>query len=297
MSGATQAQTAASDAPDAPDASQVPDAPDAPDAPDMQALQAALVALRADGAHRLDPVRFCYLESLSTRLSVASPAVSRILTARLSRAVADYRARLGPVPAAVEALPPTGPVRPFASVYAQRRAVAAGVRPATAAGRFAGDALLSPLAVLNRYINQTARQGVNSAGELAKDAVTAGDDGAPGMKGMAGMTDTLTGVPMDAASANRGELKSARRFSETWSKLQSESQVEQALQRSPENAGPFNPHMLMVRSLARMRDLSPDYLHRFMQHADALLWLDQAGARHNPIPNKTKPAKPVRARK
>ncbi len=268
-----------------------------PVAADMQAalaLQAELAALRADGAHRLDPVRFCYLESLSARLSVASSAVSRILTARLSRAVADYRARLGPVPAAVEAPPSTGPVRPFASVYAQRRAVAAGGRPVSAAGRSAGEAPLSPLAALNRYINQAARHGVRSDAVHVKDLVNAGDEGAAGMKGMAA---TLAGASLDADSANRGELKSARRFSETWSKLQSESQVEQALQRSPENAGPFNPHMLMVRSLALMRDLSPDYLHRFMQHADTLLWLDQASARHNPIPNKTKPAKPVRARK
>lgn len=254
-------------------------------------MQAALATLRADGAHRLDPVRFCYLESLSVRLGVASPAVSRILTARLSRAVADYRARLGPVPAAVEAPPPTGPVRPFASVYAQRRAVAAGVRPVSVAGRSAGGVPLAPLAALNRYINQTARQGVNSAVELANDAVNAGEEGAAEMKGMAA---TLAGAALDAASVNRGELKSARRFSETWSKLQSETLVEQALQRSPENAGPFNPHMLMVRSLALMRDLSPDYLHRFMQHADALLWLDQAGARYQPVPGKTRPA---RARK
>lgn len=263
------------------------------------ALQAELAVLRADGAHRLDPVRFCYLESLSARLGVASPAVSRILTARLSRAVADYRARLGPVPAAVDVPPPTGPVRPFASVYAQRRAVAAGVRPVSTAVRSVGDVPLAPLAALNRYINQAARHGVSLATGHAnvKDAVTAGDEGAAGMKGMAGMTAELAGAPLDAASGNRVELKSARRFSETWSKLQSESQVEQALQRSPENAGPFNPHMLMVRSLALMRDLSPDYLHRFMQHADTLLWLEQASARHNPMPNKTKPTKPVRARK
>jgi hypothetical protein len=35
--------------------------------------------------------------------------------------------------------------------------------------------------------------------------------------------------------------------------------------------------MLVLRSLGIMRDVSPDYLNRFMAHVDALLCLDQAG--------------------
>lgn len=266
--------------------------PAASEPSDAQALLAVLAALRAEGGQRLDPVRFRYLESLCGRMAGASPAVRRILSERASLALDAYRSRLGPTPAVAVAPAPTGPVRPFASVYAQRRAVAAGMRPVAAAGRTAGDAPLAPLAALNRYINQTARLGVSAAAVPTTEAVNTGDDVAvPGTAG------ALASVAMEAASANRGELKSARRFSETWSKLQSETLVEQALQRSPENAGPFNPHMLMVRSLALMRELSPDYLHRFMQHADALLWLEQASARHQLIPGKPKPAKLARARK
>jgi hypothetical protein len=33
--------------------------------------------------------------------------------------------------------------------------------------------------------------------------------------------------------------------------------------------------MLVLRSLALMRDISPDYLNRFMSYADTLLCLDQ----------------------
>ena len=32
----------------------------------------------------------------------------------------------------------------------------------------------------------------------------------------------------------------------------------------------------MLRSLQVMRDISPEYLRRFMAYADGLLWLDQA---------------------
>jgi hypothetical protein len=35
--------------------------------------------------------------------------------------------------------------------------------------------------------------------------------------------------------------------------------------------------MLVLRSLGIMRDVSPDYLNRFMNYVDTLLCLDQAG--------------------
>jgi hypothetical protein len=35
--------------------------------------------------------------------------------------------------------------------------------------------------------------------------------------------------------------------------------------------------MLVLRSLGLMRDISPDYLNRFMAHVDTLLCLEEAG--------------------
>lgn len=79
--------------------------------------------------------------------------------------------------------------------------------------------------------------------------------------------------------AARSELKSAQAFRETWARICAEEDVVQAVQRGPENAGPLNSHMLVLRTLGLMRELSPDYLRRFMGHVDTLLWLDQAGGR------------------
>lgn len=75
------------------------------------------------------------------------------------------------------------------------------------------------------------------------------------------------------------ELKSVRGFREVWSKMAAVDRVEQSLQRGPENAGPLNSHMLVLRSLATMRSLSPEYLRRFLSHAETLLWLDQESQR------------------
>lgn len=82
------------------------------------------------------------------------------------------------------------------------------------------------------------------------------------------------GLLEDIGSAS--ELKSVRGFGEVWSRISAERQVVQALGRGPENAGPLNSHMLILRALTLMRSLSPDYLRRFLAQMDTLLWLDQA---------------------
>ncbi|MDI1246204.1 MAG: DUF2894 domain-containing protein [Rhodoferax sp.] len=88
--------------------------------------------------------------------------------------------------------------------------------------------------------------------------------------------------PVDAgawcrANGARPELKSVQHFRATWSKLSVDKQVAQALDQAPRNAGPINSHMLVLRSLALMRELSPAYLNRFMASVDALLCLDESG--------------------
>lgn len=103
--------------------------------------------------------------------------------------------------------------------------------------------------------------------------------------------ETPDGGP-DAGSSrvvgNRPELKSVRHFRNTWSKLSVDKQLAKALGRAPKNAGPINSHSLVLRSLALMRELSPDYLNRFMCYADALLCLDQ-GDQARPTPAKKLP--------
>lgn len=96
----------------------------------------------------------------------------------------------------------------------------------------------------------------------------------------------------DAALAGEAidpsELASLRRFRASWSRIAAEDQVAQAISRTPDNAGPLNSHALVLRSLALMRELSPDYLQRFLAQLDTLMWLEDLGQR---------PAKPVRRAK
>lgn len=72
------------------------------------------------------------------------------------------------------------------------------------------------------------------------------------------------------------ELNTLGYFRSTWARLSAHQRLTQSLATVPENAGPLNSHHLVHRSLTLMRDLSPEYLDRFMSYVDTLLWLEQA---------------------
>ena len=89
------------------------------------------------------------------------------------------------------------------------------------------------------------------------------------------------------------DLQSVRRFGEVWAEIAAEQQVAQAITRGPENAGPLNAHRLVLRSLALMQSLSPDYLRHFLSQMDSLLWLEQAAAK--PARPPLRPGRAVRS--
>ncbi len=109
----------------------------------------------------------------------------------------------------------------------------------------------------------------------------------------------LAQLTQELAAARQAspDLDSARRFREAWSRICAEDEVTHAVERGPENAGPLNSHRLVLRTLQLMRELSPDYLRRFMAHTDTLLWLEQAHARLKEPAGKTKPVKTGRVKR
>ena len=182
-------------------------------------------ALRLEGAHRLDPARFHYIEVLAHRASAHQGNVKRILDGKLDAAVSALRQRLA---------------------QAQCKAQGTHTPEASAAQR-------ETLGDLVRHMAQHAHQPPGNA----------------------------MAAPM-ATTTPRTELKSVAYFRNTWSKLSAEKQVSQALGQAPKNAGPINSHVVALRSLALMRDTSPDYLNRFMSYVDTLLCLEQ-GDRPAPV--------------
>ncbi|WP_291935231.1 DUF2894 domain-containing protein [Limnohabitans sp.] len=80
--------------------------------------------------------------------------------------------------------------------------------------------------------------------------------------------------PLSPSGHGRMDNPRVAQFRQQLGKISVQKQVTQAIAQAPQNAGPINSHMLVLRSLGLMRDLSPDYLNRFMGYVDTLLFLD-----------------------
>jgi hypothetical protein len=84
----------------------------------------------------------------------------------------------------------------------------------------------------------------------------------------------------------RAESPRIQQFRKQLGQISVQKQVTKAMAQAPQNAGPINSHMLVLRSLGQMREASPDYLGRFMVYLDTLLFLDAPVASKPPIPKK-----------
>ena len=93
------------------------------------------------------------------------------------------------------------------------------------------------------------------------------------------MAPPLQDVPVRAAIDPFGthrESPRVRQFRKQLRQINVQKRVSKAIARAPQNAGPINSHMLVLRALGLMRDISPDYLNRFMTHVDTLLCLQES---------------------
>ena len=214
---------------------------------------AAGLETRAGEAH-FDPVRWRYLAALARRGRQHQGAARRLLDGKLAAALAGYRRRFEQARSEARLTVERLSERYPEAADDLQRLLASGDFDALKRFAAALESRHSPLADLTRYLAQ-----------LSPDE---GDE-----------------------QQTKGELKAIRQFRKTWSELAVDKQLAQAIEQAPDNAGPLNSQRLVLRSLALMREISPDYLRRFMSYADALLWLDQAGIKDKPAAKKGAPAK------
>jgi hypothetical protein len=224
-----------------PDDREIADAP-SDSSSDFNAL---IASLRTAGADRFDPVRLHYMDVLAKRASAHQGSVKRMLDAKLVQTLATFKERFELAQRdARETVARSVQQYPHAANDLQRLFVA---------GDFKG---------LRRFIaTLKTREQCASLGALVRQLEQHSPENA--------------GARMEGKAGPRPELKTIRKFRSTWSKLSVDKQVVQALEQAPKNAGPINSPMLVLRSLALMRDISPDYLSRFVSYAETLLCLDQ----------------------
>ena len=206
---------------------------------------ALIASLRSTGADLFDPVRMHYIEALARRTNAHGGRARQVLEDRLAKELAAFKERFAHAQCHARELLDHGTKQyPHAAGTLQELFDTGNfkeLRKSIFLLKSEGQRIL--LADLVRDLSQQA----------AVD------------------TDARSWEKDEA----RTELKTIRNFRNTWSKLSVDKQVAQALEQAPKNAGPINSHMLVLRSLALMRDISPDYLNRFMSYAETLLSLDQ----------------------
>ncbi|AOI95915.1 DUF2894 domain-containing protein [Burkholderia sp. LA-2-3-30-S1-D2] len=154
------------------------------------------------------------------------------------------------------------------------------------------DARLATL--LEAFAEIVSRAGETSAASGTAQATAP----APARSLLGGLVEQLA---RDAQADRRGiDPALIDYFRTMWSKVRTEQQYRQSLDQVPRNAGPLNSNSLVHRSLATMRELSPEYLQQFLSYVDALAWLeDLAGGgaqpeKEAPRAKGAKPAKPAR---
>jgi hypothetical protein len=71
-----------------------------------------------------------------------------------------------------------------------------------------------------------------------------------------------------------GQSPRVQQFRQDLRHISVQKKVRTALSKAPQNAGPINSHMLVLRGLELMRSLSPQYLQRFIGYVDTLALLE-----------------------
>jgi hypothetical protein len=244
----------------------------------LQALRPGLALLEQSGAERFDPVRFRYIQSMARRALEQRPAVAEIIETKALKALRDYQADFARE-------------REQAAIVVARAAeesadAAENIQRVFDSGDFKavlqmrGRAEASATQMMLSELTQTIvrAQGALdvSPNERSFDDILRQqeDDLVAAFSDSAADPDSMQSGNVE--SGEFGELQSIRRFRESLVKRNADKLVTESIKHAPENAGPLNPQMLVIHSLATMRDLSPHYMSRFVSYIDTLLWLEQA---------------------
>ncbi|MBU3897365.1 MAG: DUF2894 domain-containing protein [Gammaproteobacteria bacterium] len=208
-------------------------------------FSAVISSFRKAGAHQIEPLEFHYIEALANRLNALPCSVKRILEGKLALALTAFGERFEQAKLdAKNAIVQSAQSHPQAAADLQRLFLA-------------GD-----FKAVRRLIATPLGSGRQAPmGDLAREVAGRSSEHADGR--------------LYLPAGSRCEHNSVQYFRDTWSKLGAAKQLTQALGRAPKNAGPINSHGVVLRSLVLMRDISPDYLNRFMSHVNALLCLEQ----------------------
>ncbi|MGJ8686487.1 MAG: DUF2894 domain-containing protein [Spongiibacteraceae bacterium] len=228
----------------------------------VSALVTQLASLRDADAHGLDVARLAYIDGLVSRAGHARPEVQAILQRKAEQALDAYIADN-------KILPPNSD----------------DVQSVPGSTSESNNTLWSLKSLIGQLDNSPVPQdATKSALEqqlLQQECVLLG-------------SATFSVASSDVEPKDTAEplaLKSNQKMQRGRQERSLEKRIELALAEAPDSPGPLNPQMLAVKALSNMRELSPQYLSRFVAYLDTLFWLEQAegtaGAKKDKKPSKS----------
>ncbi|TAA40179.1 DUF2894 domain-containing protein [Pseudoxanthomonas winnipegensis] len=235
----------------------------------MQAALGQLERWRAQGADRIDPVRFALLDALAARTQAQTGATRALLEARLAALLAEYRTRVEQARARKR--------------RTSRQAVS----------------VASPLAELLDALHAGAQQRFDARDEAHAASPSGTRAGTAPDSGVGSAADAAALPP---AATRYPQLPALDEFQRLWEEVRTARQLRQSLEPAPEDSGPLNSHLLVHRALTLMHDTAPGYLQHFLGYVDTLSWMAQLQGGTDPeadaprLPSGAKPPKSPRSR-
>lgn len=223
------------------------------------AAAARLEQLRSKGAHRYDPARFRYLEALCQRLEAKS-ALPASHSERFRQALDAFDARFEAADARAQQLLDDAQARYGDATLEELEALRTKgdyKQLTRAVQRLQRRQIPSPLADLHLALRDRSTNTLSTSTPAAGDAVTA----------------AVTGSHLHP----RRELKALAPLRAMQAQQAITQLIEDAIARTPVDAGPMNPHRLVTRAIKQLRTLSPEYLEHFVRYVDTLVWLERLG--------------------
>ncbi len=258
----------------------------------ISVVKDSIAALLKHDADNFDPVRFKYIEVLFQRSANQPLPVANILLRKTQAALSVYQRDIQIAQKQCSELLSQAEIDNCESIEVLRQLFCEGDYKAhkqlynksknqpSAPGSSGADALTQ----LTRDILQHTKPVVSHSGQQVLQnmqhkslALISRQQEQQTLLEMSGTDCTIDAASLTDSSGNyRAELPALQLLRESWSKHNAEQLVNRVIKEGPETPGPLNPEKLVIDSLTAMRDMSPDYLNRFVSYVDTLLWLEKA---------------------
>lgn len=242
--------------------------------------------LDAPFIENFDPVRFAFISSLSQRADSPQHARNASLDEKVRFSIQQYLTDLNEIrDNAIETVKQLAHHFPEQLLTAQQlfdqcrfTELEQSLNQLKRQGLSEQEGITESLAILRDLTNSVNQQAEDSSG---LEQTRSFDE----MLDQQEQRERLAADYPPVSDSNEGnvpiELLSTKKYLESIKRSNIDKAIDLAINATPKNPGPHNPQMLAIKSLSKIRNLSPQYARRFAAYIETLLWLEISSAKLN----------------